>query len=157
MSVEIRAGSTDLHERGGGQSTMSAKPRSQGSLNALAALIDRVRRERGLSLRAVARGGGLAVSTVAALAQPGRVMRQIPFPSTIDGLAAGLGVPVGDVRHAAAAAVHGQRVETYTVRVGDTDLEVRAALGDGQDGLTDEEIARVAAYAAGLLATRGDD
>jgi transcriptional regulator with XRE-family HTH domain len=69
--------------------------------NPLQRLIQGRLRERGWSYGEVARRGGLPRSTVYTLATTRNLVRP-PRPATIDGLAAGLEVPVSMVRAAAA-------------------------------------------------------
>ncbi len=71
------------------------------AVNPLLRLIARRLRERGWSYGEVARRGGLPRSTVYTLATTRNLVRP-PRPATIDGLAAGLDVPVSAVRAAAA-------------------------------------------------------
>jgi transcriptional regulator with XRE-family HTH domain len=71
------------------------------AVNPLQRLIARRLRERGWSYGEVARRGGLPRSTVYTLATTRNLVRP-PRPATIDGLAAGLDVPVSAVRAAAA-------------------------------------------------------
>lgn len=132
---------------------MGAEARPNLRRHALGDLIERVRRERGLSLRAVARAGGLAPSTVAQLAGS-RPLRQLPLPLTMRRLAEGLEVPLEDVRHAAAAAVRGQRVDVYRVKVNGGELEIRAALGPGEDSLTEGELAELGEAATAIVRRR---
>jgi transcriptional regulator with XRE-family HTH domain len=70
-------------------------------INPLQQLIRQRLRERGWSYGKVARRGGLARSTVYALAITRNLARP-PRPATIDGLAKGLDLPVSVVRAAAA-------------------------------------------------------
>jgi transcriptional regulator with XRE-family HTH domain len=74
---------------------------SERAVNPLQRLIARRLRERGWSYGEVARRGGLPRSTVYTLATTRNLVRP-PRPATIDGLAAGLDVPVSVVRAAAA-------------------------------------------------------
>jgi len=72
-------------------------------INPLQQLIQQRLRDCGWSYGEVARRGGLPRSTVYTLATTRNLARP-PRPATIDGLAAGLDVPVSAVRAAAAAA-----------------------------------------------------
>lgn len=129
---------------------MGQQSRPEMTGHALAVLIDRVRHERGMSLRAVARAAGLAPSTVAALAG-GRPLRQSPLPATLERLADALGLPLEDLQHAAAAAVRGQRIEIYRVRLNGGELEIRAALDPDDPPLSEAEVARMGEAAAKAL------
>ena len=65
--------------------------------------------DQGLTLEDVARRGGLAVATVAALRSGGRGRR--PGPATLERLAAGLGLDVDDVLAAAVDAERSSSLE----------------------------------------------
>jgi transcriptional regulator with XRE-family HTH domain len=118
-------------------------------LNPLQRLIQQRLREHGWSYGEVARRGGLPRSTVYTLATTRNLARP-PRPSTLDGLAKGLDVPVSAVRAAAAESTglhYYDEVPAERDHPGDQERELLIA---SIDELTPEDRRHVAALVESL-------
>jgi transcriptional regulator with XRE-family HTH domain len=128
-----------------------AAPAPGQAVNPLRRLIAGRLRERGWSYGEVARRGGLPRSTVYTLATTRNLVRP-PRPSTINGLAKGLDVPVSAVRAAAAEStgLHYYEEPSLGAGGGDPGDQERELLIASIDELSPEERRHVAALVESL-------